>query len=285
MPDRYPKERVEGVIYQALHHQFIASALATKYCHEIIPGSKVGCMVTRVLKYPATCNPDDCLVAQKENRNNYFVSDVQVLGKYPKFKLNELKEKNIIIRKSEGDDAILKQYPVDFLSFSYYMSFVSSVHEEKLEKVSGNLSSGVKNPYLKVTEWDWQIDAKGLRYSLIDLYDRYRVPLYVVENGLGARDKVEADGSICDDYRIDYFKQHFEQMREAINEGVDLIGYTTWGPIDLVSAGTSEMSKRYGFIYVDLNDYGEGTYKRSKKKSFYWYKKVIASNGSDLSNN
>ncbi|REJ18461.1 MAG: beta-glucosidase [Caldibacillus debilis] len=276
------KKEAEAAIYQALHHQFVASALATKYCHEIIPGSKVGCMLTRTLTYPETCDPRDVLLAQKENRDNYFCSDVQVFGKYPKHVLNYLEENNIHIKMEDGDLDIIKKYTVDFLSFSYYMSMVASIHAEQREKVGGNLTTGVKNPYLETSEWGWQIDPIGLRIALIDLYDRYRIPLFVVENGLGAKDKIEEDGSIIDDYRIAYLKSHIEQMNLAIKDGVELMGYTAWGCIDIVSATTSQMSKRYGFIYVDVDDYGNGTYKRIKKKSFYWYKKVIASNGSDL---
>lgn len=282
LTDRYGPGEVEGVIYQALHHQFVASALATKYCHEIIPGSKVGCMVTRILTYPATCDPDDCLLAQSDNRNNHFFSDVQVFGEYPRYAMNDLARKGISIVKVEGDDAILKQYPVDFLSFSYYMSMVASVNAATREKVNGNLSTGVKNPYLPVTEWNWQIDPKGLRFALIDLYDRYRIPLYIVENGIGALDKPGRDGSIADEYRVEYFRAHIDEMGKAIEQGVDLMGYTMWGPIDIVSASTTQMSKRYGFIYVDCDDYGKGTYERSKKDSFHWYKKVIESNGEDL---
>jgi len=280
--DRYRKEELEGVIYQALHHQFVASALAVKYCHEIIPDSKIGCMITRTLTYPATPNPEDVLLAQKENRMNYFFSDVQILGEYPLFIKSILKEKGIEIKKVEGDDEILKQHTVDFLAFSYYMSLVSSINSEKMEKVGGNLTGGVKNPYLKTTAWGWQIDPMGLRIAINDMYDRYRIPLFCVENGLGAEDVVEEDGSINDDYRIIYLKSHIEQMGLAIADGADMMGYLAWSPIDSISYSTSEMSKRYGFIYVDQDDYGNGTLKRSRKKSFEWYKKVIATNGAEL---
>lgn len=280
--DQFDKEEIEGVIYQALHHQFVASALATKYCHEIIKDSKMGCMVTRLLTYPATSRPEDVLLAQKDNRENYFYSDVQVFGEYPRFKINELKEKGIEIKKLPEDDEILKKYTVDFVSFSYYMSLVSSIDAEKMEKVSGNITGGVKNPYLEVTEWDWQIDPIGLRIALIDLYDRYRIPLFIVENGMGSVDKIEEDGTIQDDYRIAYFKSHLREMALAIEDGVDLMGYTSWACIDLVSASTSQMSKRYGFIYVDVDDFGKGTYERKKKKSFYWYKDLIEANEIEL---
>jgi len=280
--DRYKKEELEGVIYQALHHQFVASALAVKYCHEIVTGAKIGCMLTRTLTYPATPNPEDALLAQKDNRMNYFFSDVQIFGEYPLFIKSILQEKGIKIIKLEGDDEILKQHPVDFLSFSYYMSLVSSVNADKMEKVGGNLTAGVKNPYLKTTGWDWQIDPIGLRIAINDMYDRYRIPLFCVESGIGADDIVEEDGSINDDYRIAYFKAHIKQMGLAIADGAEMIGYTSWSPIDAISYSTSDMSKRYGFIYVDQDDFGNGTLKRSRKKSFEWYKKVIASNGAEL---
>lgn len=182
----------------------------------------------------------------------------------------------------EADDlAILKEHTVDFVSFSYYMSLTESA-QEGLEKTDGNTIRGVKNPYLPSTDWGWQIDPVGLKISLIELYDRYQKPLIIVENGMGAKDVVESDGSIHDDYRISYFREHFRQMKEAIEEGVDLFGYTSWGPIDIISAGTSQMSKRYGFIHVDQDDDGNGTLKRSRKDSFYWYKKVIETNGEVL---
>lgn len=280
--ERYPSDKLEEIIYQSLHHQFIASSLATKYCHEIIPDSKIGCMLTRTLYYPENCNPKNCLLAQKDNRDNYFYSDVQVFGEYPLFVKREWKKKGINVKFENGDEEILKLYTVDFVSFSYYMSLVSSINAEEKEKVSGNLTAGVKNPFLDVTEWNWQIDPDGLHFSLIDLYDRYRKPLFIVENGIGSKDKVEEDGSIIDDYRIDYFRQHITAIANAIDDGVEVMGYTPWGSIDLVSMSTCQMSKRYGFIYVDLDDEGKGTYNRSRKKSFYWYKKVISSNGDDL---
>lgn len=281
--DKYKsKKEAEAVIYQALHHQFVASALAVKYAHEIIKDSKVGCMVTKLLTYPETCNPLDIYLAQSDNRNNMFYSDVQVFGEYPKYVLNYLKRNNFNIAFREGDEAILKQYPVDFVSFSYYMSMVESIEADKREKVGGNVATGVKNKYLQTSDWGWQIDPIGLKVALIDLYDRYHLPLFIVENGLGAFDKIEPDGSINDDYRIEYLKEHLKQVAEAIEEGVECMGYTSWGCIDLISAATSQMSKRYGFIYVDSDDLGNGTFDRMKKKSFYWYKDIIASNGANL---
>ena len=283
--EKYPKEKQEEIIYQALHHQFIASSLATKYCHEIIPDSKIGCMLTRLLTYPENSHPANCLLALKDNRENYFYGDVQVFGEYPKFIKNEWKKKGINVKFQQGDEEILKLHTIDFVSFSYYMSFVSSIEAEKREKVNGNVSTGVKNPYLETTEWNWQIDPMGLHYSLIDMYDRYRKPLFIVENGIGNRDNIEKDGSIIDDYRIDYFREHITAIRDAIDDGVEVMGYTPWGCIDIVSMSTCQMSKRYGFIYVDLDDDGNGTYERKRKKSFYWYKKVIETNGDELENN
>lgn len=276
------KEKAEEAIYQALHHQLVASALAVKTAREIIPGVQMGCMVTKTLTYPETCNPKDIYLAQLDNRHNFLYTDVQVGGRYPLWIKKYWDDKKFNIKFLSDDEEILKTHTMDFISFSYYMSMVQSVNADSREKVGGNLMTGVKNPYLPVSDWGWQVDPEGLKISLIDLYDRYQKPLWVVENGIGAQDKVEPDGSINDDYRINYFKEHFIAMKEAIAVGVELIGYTSWACIDLISASTSQMSKRYGFIYVDLDDYNVGTYKRSKKKSFDWYKHVIETNGSDL---
>jgi len=280
--DRYPKEKLEEIIYQSVHNQFVASALATKYLHEMIPGAQMGCMLTRTLTYPENCNPKNMMLALKINRENFYYADVQSFGEYPQHILNYWNKNNIQIEMSEEERDILKKYTVDFVSFSYYMSMVASIDAQKKEKVSGNLTEGVKNPYLDITEWNWQIDPMGLQYSLMEMYDRYRKPLFIVENGIGSKDKVEADGSIIDDYRIDYFRDHIKAIGDAIDEGVEVMGYTPWGCIDLVSMSTCQMSKRYGFVYVDADDEGRGNFERKKKKSFYWYKKVIASNGANL---
>lgn len=280
--ERFKDDEVENVIYQALHHQFIASALAVKHCHEIIPNSRIGCMLTRLITYPESCNPHDVLLAFQQNQLNYFFTDVQIRGSYPKYMNRIFRDKGINIKMEQGDEEILKIHTVDFLSFSYYMSLVTSINAEKMDKVSGNIAGGVKNPYLEMTEWNWQIDPIGLRISLNDLYDRYQVPLFIVENGMGAVDKIDENGQIIDDYRIAYFREHIKQIREAIIDGVDLLGYTSWAPIDLISASTSEMDKRYGFIYVDQDNFGNGTLNRMRKKSFSWYKKVIESNGETL---
>ncbi|MBW4083805.1 glycoside hydrolase family 1 protein [Paenibacillus sp. S150] len=268
-------------IYQALHHQFVASALATKLVHEIIPGSQMGCMLARMESYANTCNPEDVRLNQQENQMNLYFTDVHARGEYPKYMDRFFAENHVVLHKEPGDDEILKLHTVDYVAFSYYMTLTVSASPEG-ERAQGNLFGGVKNPYLKASEWGWQIDPIGLRIMLNTMYDRYRKPLFIVENGLGAYDKVEADGSVHDSYRIDYLRQHIAQMKEAVLDGVELIGYTSWGPIDLVSMSTSEMSKRYGFIYVDLDDEGRGTLNRSRKDSFHWYKKVIASNGGEL---
>ncbi|MBP2619986.1 glycoside hydrolase family 1 protein [Streptococcus panodentis] len=271
-------------LYQAAHHQFVASSLAVKAAREINPQFQVGMMLARMQAYPATCNPLDVMEEIKKDHENLFFSDVQVRGKYPAYAKRFFKEKGIELEIADGDLELLAQYPVDFMSFSYYMSSVARASEGSGEKTAGNFSLGEKNPYLEASDWGWQIDPVGLRITLNNLYDRYQVPLFIVENGLGALDKVEADGSIHDSYRIDYMKAHIEQMYEAIEDGVELMGYTPWGCIDLVSASTSEMSKRYGFIYVDADDEGHGTYDRSRKDSFYWYQEVIESNGASVLN-
>lgn len=268
--------------FQGLHHQFVASALAVKAGHEIDPDCKIGCMICHITTYPMTCNPDDILEAQKRNQIlNQFCGDVQVRGEYPKFMDRYFKENGLEIKMEPGDLEIIKEGCVDYYTFSYYMSNCASADPD-LEKTSGNLMGGVKNPYLEASDWGWQIDPKGLRYTLNELYGRYEIPLMVVENGLGAYDKKEEDGSIQDDYRISYLKKHIEQMREAVADGVDLMGYTPWGCIDLVSASTGEMAKRYGFIYVEKYDDGTGDLSRKKKKSFDWYKNVIETNGDVL---
>jgi 6-phospho-beta-glucosidase len=242
----------------------------------------MGNMTLMATMYPYTCNPDDVVATQKQMQmTNWFTSDIQVRGYYPYYADRFFEENGITIKKEPGDDEILKEGTVDFFTFSYYMTNCFALNPSK-ELTQGNLMGGIKNPYLKASDWGWQIDPKGLRYTLNEIYGRYQIPLMVVENGLGAYDKLEEDGTINDDYRIDYLRQHIEQMREAVKDGVDLMGYTPWGCIDLVSASTGEMAKRYGFIYVDKYDDGTGDLSRRKKKSFDWYKKVIASNGQDL---
>ena len=279
----FPGKNFEEVVFQAMHHQFVASALATKICHQIIPGSKVGCMLTKLTYYPYTCKPEDVLTMQQSMRSTYCYSDTQVFGEYPAYLLSRFRNKGIHIVKETGDDEIMKAYPVDFVSFSYYHSSCVAADTTNLEQAAGNTITAVKNPYVPSSDWGWQIDPIGLRISMVDLYDRYRKPLFIVENGLGAKDVVKEDGTIDDQYRIDYLKAHMQAMLDAIEyDGVECMGYTSWGCIDLVSESTKQMSKRYGYIYVDCDDYGKGSYKRIPKKSFYWYKDVIASNGACL---
>ncbi|MBU7448341.1 MULTISPECIES: glycoside hydrolase family 1 protein [Lactiplantibacillus] len=268
--------------YQAFHHQFVASALVTKACHEIIPGSQVGCMLTKLTDYPNSSDPRDVLASFNKNTMNYFPADVQVFGEYPPLVLKYFKEQHINIEMTPADLTILKENPVDFVTFSYYMSMVSSYDENNLTLTTGNTIVGGKNPHLPVTEWGWTVDPVGLRISLLQLYDRYRKPLMIVENGMGAKDVLTPEHQVHDDYRIKYFRAHFEEMIKAVDAGVDLLGYTSWAPIDLVSASTSQMSKRYGFIYVDEDDLGHGTLNRYRKDSFKWYQKVIRTNGADL---
>lgn len=274
-------------VFQAWHNQFVGSAYAVKAAHEKNPAIKVGNMIIYATNYAYDANPVNQLAALKFNQGfNYYCADVQVRGEYPAYSESLYKQYGFTgaaLDRTPEELALLKKYHVDFLSFSYYMSSVTEVTGKDDEKTAGNMLGGVKNPFLKESEWGWQIDPTGLRIGLDQLYDRYRVPLFIVENGLGAKDTVEPDGKVNDDYRIDYLKSHIEAIQGAINDGVPVMGYTPWGCIDLVSASTGEMSKRYGFIYVDMDDQGHGTLARSKKKSFYWYKQVIASNGTDLS--
>lgn len=276
-------ENREQIVYEAAHNQLVASALAVIAAREIDPGIKIGCMLAGGPYYPLTPNPDDVLKAMEMDRQNLFLPDVQVRGYYPSYMRRFFKERNIKIDITEEEKGILKKGTVDFVSFSYYMSHVASAKKQR-EVPEGelNLFESEKNPYLKDSEWGWAIDPKGLRYTLNQLYDRYQKPLFIVENGLGAVDKVEEDGTINDDYRISYLRDHIREMIEAVEDGVELIGYTPWGCIDLVSLSTGEMEKRYGFIYVDRDNEGKGSLKRIKKKSFYWYKNVIATNGEEL---
>ncbi|EHJ52001.1 6-phospho-beta-glucosidase [Streptococcus macacae] len=276
-------ENEEEVKYQAAHHELVASAIATKLAHEIDPQNKVGCMLAAGQYYPNTCNPADYWQAMQEDRSNYFFIDVQVRGEYPHYAEKQFERAGLHIVMTQEDLQLLKENTVDFVSFSYYSSRVASADPKAGEESQGNIFASLKNPYLKSSAWGWQIDPLGLRITLNAIWDRYQKPMFIVENGLGAIDKPDENGYVEDDYRIDYLREHIKAMNEAVNEdGVELLGYTTWGCIDLVSAGTGEMKKRYGFIYVDRDNEGKGTLKRFKKKSFTWYQKVIASNGTDL---
>lgn len=280
-----PKEELSKQdLFQAVHHEFIASALAISKGREIMPDAKFGCMILSMPIYPLTPNPDDVLVAMQAEHMNDFFGDVHVRGYYPGYMKRYFKENNIRIHFEDGDEKIL-QNTVDFVSFSYYVS-VCETADKSIKPAIGNLIGGVPNPYLESSEWGWQIDPKGLRITLNKYYDRYQKPLFIVENGLGAQDVLVTDingnFTVEDDYRIKYLNEHLVQVEEAIADGVPVMGFTTWGCIDLVSALTAEMKKRYGLIYVDRNNDGSGTMARYKKKSFLWYKDVINSNGKSL---
>ncbi|MHA9741667.1 glycoside hydrolase family 1 protein [Robinsoniella peoriensis] len=281
-----PAEKLtEQELYQAVHHELVASALATKTAHEMMPDAKIGCMILSMPMYPLTPSPDDMIQVMEEEHKNYFFGDVHVRGTYPGYMKRYFRDHHIQIHFEPEDEEILK-HTVDFVSFSYYMSVCATADKEKQIKGNGNLLGGVPNPTLTASQWGWQIDPKGLRYVLNMFYDRYQKPLFVVENGLGAVDvlteDVHGNKTVEDDYRIQYLHDHLVQLREAVEDGVEVLGYTSWGCIDLVSASTAELKKRYGFIYVDRNDDGSGTLDRYKKKSFYWYQKVIESNGGIL---
>ncbi|MDF1510106.1 6-phospho-beta-glucosidase [Robertmurraya sp. DFI.2.37] len=274
---------IEQAKFQGAHHQFVASALATKACKEINPVAKVGCMISYQLLVPYSCDPDDIQKTIEKQRESLFFTDVLARGYYPAYTARMFAEKSVKLETEPEDEQMIKEFPVDFISFSYYMSSAVSAHPENLEGAVGNLiTGGIKNPYLPTSDWGWQIDPKGLRTALNQLYDRYQKPLFIAENGLGAADVVEEGDVIIDDYRISYLRDHIKQIKEAIIDGVDVFGYTSWGCIDMISASTSQMSKRYGYIYVDQDDLGRGTKRRIKKKSFEWYKNVIASNGEQL---
>lgn len=267
--------------FTLLHHRLLASAEAVRLGHEIDPDNKIGCMICYGESYPATCNPKD-VIADMEHKQmqQFYCGDVQVRGAYPSY-ANRIWEKyEVDLTVTETDKEILKTGTVDFYSFSYYCTSLATAETtEGKETVKGNFTAGIKNPYLEYSKWGWAIDPDGLRFSLNEIYDRYHIPVMVVENGLGAADTVEGDGSVHDEYRIEYLRKHIEAMKEAIHDGVNLIGYTTWGCIDEISMVTGEMKKRYGFIYVDRDNEGKGTLKRLPKDSFYWYKRVISTNG------
>lgn len=272
--------------WQAAHNQLVASAAATKIAKEINPEMQVGCMVISMPTYPMTSKPKDQLAVRDFMNENYAFTDIHVRGEYPGYLKRHLREQGIEIKFGENDAAILKEHTVDFISFSYYVSLVQAHDPETYQSGEGNIFRGLENPYLDSSEWGWQIDPIGLRLVLNDFWDRYQLPLFIVENGLGAKDVLIEDGAgsftVEDDYRIAYLKAHLQQVGEAIEDGVELLGYTSWGPIDFVSMSTAQMSKRYGFIYVDRNDDGAGSLKRYKKKSFNWYKEVIGTNGASL---
>ncbi len=278
-PDRWQK------VYQASHHMFVASARANQLCHEIIPDAKIGMMLAGMQSYPETCDPNDVYATLKHKHESLYFADTMMRGHYPAYAKSMWAEHGVKLEIAPGDLELMAAYPCDFLSFSYYMSNVISSKPAEGNMV-GNFSFGKPNPNLPASDWGWQIDAVGLKSYLVELYDRYEKPLFIVENGLGNKDtllETEKDGyRVEDDYRIDYLRQHIIQIYEAIQDGVEVMGYTPWGCIDLVSCSGGQMSKRYGFIYVDVDDAGNGTFERYKKKSFDWYKKVIETKGGSV---
>jgi 6-phospho-beta-glucosidase len=279
-----PKEQLsQQGLYQAIHHELVASARATRLARELMPAAKVGCMILAMPIYPLTPSPDDVVATMHADRANYAFGDIHCRGEYPGYLLRTFRDQGIELDITEQDRDDLR-HTVDFVSFSYYMSICESADPESTTG-PGNLLGGVVNPTLPSSEWGWQIDPQGLRVVLNDFWDRWQKPLFIVENGLGAKDQlVQIDGefTVEDDYRIAYLNDHLVQVREALDDGVPVLGYTTWGCIDIVSASTAQLSKRYGFIYVDRNDDGTGSLARYRKKSFRWYRDVIASRGSVL---
>ncbi|WEV44489.1 6-phospho-beta-glucosidase [Lactobacillus sp. ESL0684] len=268
-------ENEAEIKYQAAHYQLVASAAATKLAHEIDATNQIGCMLAAGDVYPYSCAPEDIMSALEKNREQYFFTDIQVRGYYPSYAAKMFTDQNIKLDITQADRDTLR-HTVDFISFSYYSSrCVSTDPKINQNMTAGNAFASVKNPNLQVSEWGWQIDPLGLRITLNTLYDRYQKPLMIIENGLGARDTVTSDGQIHDDYRIDYFNQHLAAINQATAEGVELIGYTAWSGIDLLSASTGEMDKRYGMIYVDLDNEGHGSGKRIKKDSYYWYQNYL----------
>ena len=275
-----PGENKMQAIYQASHNMFVANARAIKLCHEIIPDAKIGVMCSLSNIYPNNCDPVAVFETQDVRRRSLFFPDVMLRGYYPTYIYRLWEENDVHIHMEDGDLELIQNYRNEFLAFSYYRTTTHEAGQPYFGDTGGDI--GTPNPYLKTSEWGWQIDPLGFRYTLNELWDRYQVPLFPVENGLGAKDVVADDGQIHDPYRIDYLKQHLSALKEAIRDGVDIMGYAYWGPIDIVSAGTYEMEKRYGFIYVDKDNEGNGTLKRTRKDSFYWYKEVIETNGRNL---
>lgn len=278
-------ENEEQVKYQAAHHELVASALAVRLAHEINPDNRVGCMFAAGSAYPYSCKPEDVWEALRTDQENYFFADVQSRGYYPSYASVRLRQEGIFPVMETGDEEILREGTVDFVSFSYYNSRCIAAPGGEREEAEGNLFKSAKNPYLAFSEWGWPIDPLGFRITLNQVYDRYQKPLFVAENGLGAKDEPDANGYVADDYRIAYLREHIRAMKAAVEEdGVDLMGYTSWAPIDVISASSGELKKRYGYIYVDRDDEGNGTWERRRKKSFDWYQQVIRSHGECLEN-
>ena len=270
-------EYMEELMYQAVHHQFVAGARVIQLAREIDPDARMGTMVADGTFYPATCKPQDVILTMKKNRMQYYFTDVQLRGEYPGYALRYFQDNNIHLHMQKQDLKLLKTYTMDFLAVSYYYSKIVDSDRNTMEPFDGE-----QNPYLKPTPWEWRADPLGLYNCLSQYWDRYEKPLMIAENGLGALDVVEEDGSIHDAYRIEYLRQHITQVQECRKDGVTILAYLSWAPIDIVSSSSAEMSKRYGYIYVDLDDYGKGSGKRLKKDSFYWYQRVIETNGKEL---
>ena len=277
-------ENPKKALYQAAHNEMVAAALVVKKGHAINPDFKIGCMLGFVPFYPYSCDPEDIMQCVEAMHERYVFSDVMCRGHYGAYAYKEWEREGTAPVMEDGDLEILAQGTSDYVGFSYYMTnTVKAKVEQSGPSIVGGNAHSVPNPYVKVSDWGWAIDPVGLRYALNTLYERYEKPMFIVENGLGAYDKLEADKSCDDSYRIDYLRAHIEQMKKAVEyDGVDLMGYTPWGCIDVVSFTTGELAKRYGFIYVDLNDDGSGSGERYHKKSFDWYKNVIATNGEEL---
>lgn len=276
-------ENPEECMYQVVHHELVASAIVVKEGHKINPDFQIGCMIACVPLYPYSCHPEDVMYSALAMHDRYLFGDVHVRGEYPSYILREWERKGFSIKQEKEDAEILRQGKVDFVGLSYYMT--NAVKANNIAEGNGldGFPGSISNPYVQKSDWGWQIDPIGLRYALNLLYERYQKPLFIVENGFGAIDEMDADGNINDDYRIAYLKAHIEEIKKAVLlDGVDLMGYTPWGCIDCVSFTTGEMEKRYGFIYVDRNNDGTGTLERYRKKSFYWYKNVIRTNGNCL---
>ncbi|WP_285110253.1 glycoside hydrolase family 1 protein [Pediococcus sp. AC40] len=268
--------------YQAAHNMFVANAKAVKLAKRIMPKAHMGIMLSLsgAVLYPATTKPDDVLATMNLQRRSLFFADVQLQGKYPRYFERICKEHHLNLDRTQEELQLINDYTSDFLGFSYYRSSVYAAGESQKGGTGGLL--GLENKYLKKSDWGWPIDPQGLRYLCNILEDRYHKPMFIVENGLGAEDKISDDGKIYDSYRIEYLKDHLKVIDEAIKDGCEIIGYTWWGPIDIVSAGTGEMKKRYGFIYVDKDNNGNGTLKRMKKESYNVYKEIISTNGKSL---
>ena len=273
------RQQRQQLIYQAAHHMFVASAKANELCHQLIPDAKIGCMLSLSNIYPYDCQPDAVFETMDIRRKSLFFSDVMIRGRYPGYIERVWAEEGVQLEIEPDDLRIIAQNPSEYLAFSYYKTTTHEAGKPSFFDTGGE--TGTPNPHLETSAWGWQIDPVGLRYTLNEIYDRYQVPVFPVENGLGAEDVVE-DGQVHDPYRVQYLEAHLRALKEAVRDGVDVMGYLYWGPIDIVSAGTGEMRKRYGFIYVDKDNEGVGTLARLKKDSFAWYQHVIATNGAEL---